>query len=227
VASINPLGNRWTSVFDAARPGDCLGRSLGIRGTTQYDVAGRTQATIDPLGRRDTIIHDSAGRTLGHRKPAGRRAHVDLRRRRAANRLGKPAWASNDERAGRRRPNDRDGRFPRSPHVVHFRSRPISRSATEDALGRRTSIGFRPSGAGIGPALIHSAIGRPSSYDAAGQQVAMENSFGARTTTLYNAEGQVSASVNPLGARSSFVFDAAGRPVARDQSSGRASHESF
>jgi YD repeat-containing protein len=43
----------------------------------------------------------------------------------------------------------------------------------------------------------------------------MENSFGARTTTLYNAEGQVSASINPLGARTSHVFDATGRQIAR------------
>lgn len=44
------------------------------------------------------------------------------------------------------------------------------------------------------------------SYDPGGQQMAVENSFGARTTTLYNADGQDTACINALRTRRSQVL---------------------
>ena len=62
-ASINALGNRWTTVFDAANETVARMDPLSNRNTSIFDLAGRAIATVDPLSLRVTSILDAASQT--------------------------------------------------------------------------------------------------------------------------------------------------------------------
>jgi len=64
LASIDPLGNATTNVFDDVdRPTTTID-PLGRRNTTSYDPAGRTTASIDAWGHATTLAYDAAGRRV-------------------------------------------------------------------------------------------------------------------------------------------------------------------
>ncbi len=52
VASMNPLRNRWMSVFDAADQQVGTEDALGRRTSSVIDPAGRVTASIEPLDNR-------------------------------------------------------------------------------------------------------------------------------------------------------------------------------
>lgn len=79
VASINPLGRRSTTVYDAG--GRRIGSvdPLGNRSTFLYNAAGDSIASINPLGNRWTTVYDSAGRSVATVNPLGKRNTVAVK----------------------------------------------------------------------------------------------------------------------------------------------------
>ena len=64
-------------------PGDQVAsvNPLNQRSTTVYDPAGRSVAEIDPLNNRKTTTYDAAGRSVATTDPFGPAHHHRLRRR--------------------------------------------------------------------------------------------------------------------------------------------------
>ena len=58
VASVNPLKQRTTRVYDGVNRMTASVNALGQRGTTVYDAASQAVARIDPLLRRGTSVYD-------------------------------------------------------------------------------------------------------------------------------------------------------------------------
>ena len=59
VASVDPLGNTFSTVYDAASRNVEQIDALGRTGTTVYDNANRVVATVDPLGNRTSFGFDA------------------------------------------------------------------------------------------------------------------------------------------------------------------------
>src|SRR5437763_180479 len=74
IASINPLGNRSTSIFDAAGRGVASVNPLNKRTTTVFDAASEAIGRVDALGNRSTSVYDAAGRTVSSINALGNRS---------------------------------------------------------------------------------------------------------------------------------------------------------
>ena len=71
IASVNPLGQRTTTVYDAAGQTVASIDPLLRRSSTVYDPAGRSVASVDPLGHRTTTIYDAAGESIATAQVSG------------------------------------------------------------------------------------------------------------------------------------------------------------
>ena len=73
VATINALGYRMTTVFDAVGQTNALNDPTSRRNTFLYDGAGHKIALIDPLFRRTTQGFDGTGRQVTRTDSRGNR----------------------------------------------------------------------------------------------------------------------------------------------------------
>jgi RHS repeat-associated protein len=211
VASINPLGQRASSVYDrASRPLASID-PLGNRASTLYDAAGRPVATVDARGYRTTSIYDATGALLATVDPLlARTSHVyDAagRQVRVQNALGAITTTTYFATGWVRATIDPlGGRTSLTYDAAGEQTR------VQNALGLVTTSVYDPTGALL--ATIDPLMRRTTSiYDLSGRIIAVQDANGNHTSTVYDAAGQPVAAINALTYRTTSVYDAAGRRV--------------
>jgi RHS repeat-associated protein len=191
VATIDPLLNRVTTVYDGASRTVATVNQLGKRTTSIFDAADHLLAQIDPLTNRTSHVYDAIGRTV---------ADIDAMSRRTSYVF---------DTVGRRLASI-DPLSNRASTVYDAAGRAI---AAIDQLAKRTTSVFDAASRTV--AQIDPLLNRTSfAYDAANRQVASINALNFRTTTVYDLVGRTLATVDPLLHRTSTFYDVAGRELA-------------
>ncbi|MBN9517375.1 hypothetical protein J0H58_02475, partial [bacterium] len=190
-ATVDPRGNRTTTVYDAAGNAEAVVDALNRRTTAVYDALNRPVVTIDPLLHRSTAVYDAAGQLEVAIDAAGRRTTAVYD---AAGRVAAVV----------------DPLGQRTTTVYDDAGRAI---ATVDPLGNRSTTVYDDAGRAI--ATVDPRGNRTTAvYDAAGNVEAVVDPFGKRTTAVYDALNRPVETVDPLGNRSTVVYDPNGNAVA-------------
>jgi len=156
-AVINPLGFRYSTVFDAASQPVATIDPLARRNTTVFDAAGRTKATINGLGFRATLLYDSASQNTAVVDALGRRTTTLF---------------------------DLAGRQHATVDAMNFRttvgfdaaSRPVTRT---NAIGAVVTTVY-DAASGVRATVDGTGARTTMGYDAASQRVSVQNPLGWR-----------------------------------------------
>jgi RHS repeat-associated protein len=211
IASLDPLANRTSTVFDPASRTIASISPLWQRNSTFYDLASKAIATINPLFQRNTTIFDVAARSI---------ARMDALTNRTSTIYDKASQAIGSINALYQRSTtifDPAGRtfatvnplFQRNTTIFDRVNRTL---ATINPLSYRTSTVFDFAGRSI--AGINALLQRTSTvYDIASRTIATINPLLQRTSTIYDVASRTIAAIDALYNRTSTVYDRGSRVI--------------
>jgi len=213
VATLSPLGDRTTTLFDAAGRDIALVNAAGNRYTFLYDANGQKVTQVDPLDRRTTSLYDVTGNQTGRVDARGNRTTFTFN---AVSQLtarsypdGSRATFSYDATGNQTLTEHRDIAITT---VYDPLSRP--QAVTSQMDGSTKTIQYAYHNIGNRAYMIDPDGGRFTYvYDANGQLTSLINPQQDRTTFAYNAVGQRTVKLLANGTRASYSYDANGNTL--------------
>ncbi len=210
--TVDPLGNRATTLFDPAGNATGVYDAYGQLTKYLYDALNRLTVTVDPLGQRTTSLFDAAGHLTGgydsHGQltqylydAAGRQTVVvDVYGNRTTTLLDAAGQVTGVR--------DPFGQLTQYAYDASGRQ-----TVAVDVLGRRTTSLLDAAGRVTGVLDAHGGLAQYL-YDGYGRQTVVVDPLGQRTTSLLDALGRATGSLDAYGQLTQFLYDGLGRLTA-------------
>ncbi len=189
-ATVDALGNRTTTIYDAAGEAIATIDALGNRTTTAYDAAGNAVAVTDANNHTTTSVYDADNRQI---------ATVDA--------LGNRTTTTYDAAGNAVALTDANNHTTTT--VYDGDNRQI---ATVDALGNRTTTVYDAAG-NVVNSIDNLGNNTTYVYDGLNRQVETIDPLGRIATTVYDADDNVVNTIDGNDHTTTYVFDADNRQL--------------